>query len=447
VNELTFVEQFADQYAWAQAAAKRRFRFKKQANRGMIESHRLALTLGGVIDRAIDDDEGLQSSDYSTYQIFERDDLVFKLIDLENIRTSRVGYVPRRGIMSPAYIRLQKASKDTYSRYYYWLFYGAYVNNVFNGMGGGVRQNLTPTDLLEFPIPLPDLATQKEVADFLDRKTARIDQLIEKKARFIAVLNEKRIGVITDAVTRGVDPNVAMKNSGVDWIGSIPASWHLMKLGFLGSCANGINIAGDAFGSGFPFVSYSDVYKHRELPAEVDGLVQSTKADRCSYSVKAGDVLFTRTSETIEEVGFASVCFKTIPDAVFAGFLIRFRPADGVLEPEFSKFAFQNSGLRDFFAKEMKLVTRASLSQGLLQKMPILIPPKEEQVKIAGHLELMDRKCTALVAKTQRSIGLLKESRAALITAAVTGQIDVTTWGKDGKTDRRLDQIEEAMRA
>ena len=119
----------------------------------MLEEHRLALTLGGVVDRALDDVEGLQSSDYSTYQIFETDDLAFKLIDLENIKTSRVGHVPRRGIMSPVYIRLSALKKHTYSRYYYWFFYGAYLNNIFNGMGGGVRQNLTPTDLLEFPDP------------------------------------------------------------------------------------------------------------------------------------------------------------------------------------------------------------------------------------------------------------------------------------------------------
>jgi type I restriction enzyme S subunit len=133
------LEQFAGQYAWPVAPAKRRFRFRKQVNHGMQEGHRLALTLRGVIDRSIDDDEGLQSSDYSTYQIFEKDNLVFKLIDLENIKTSRVGHVPRRGIMSPAYIRLERVSAEAFPRYYYWLFYAAYLNNIFNGMGGGVR--------------------------------------------------------------------------------------------------------------------------------------------------------------------------------------------------------------------------------------------------------------------------------------------------------------------
>lgn len=447
MSEQTFLTQFTRQYAWPKAPAKRRFRFKKAINRGMVEEHRLALTLGGVIDRALDDDEGLQSSDYSTYQIFDQDDLVFKLIDLENIRTSRVGYVPRRGIMSPAYIRLSPSHKDTCSRYYYWFFYGAYINNIFNGMGGGVRQNLTPTDLLEFPIPLPDLSVQRAVADFLDRETARIDLLIERKRRFLALLGRRRASVISQAVTRGLDSASPVKDSGVDWIGPIPAHWRMMKLGYLGTCANGINIGGAAFGSGFPFVSYGDVYKNRELPNKVEGLVQSSVDDRVRYSVKAGDVLFTRTSETMEEIGFPSVCLRAIENAVFAGFLIRFRPSGAWLEPRFSKFTFQNLGIRDYFAKEMRLVTRASLSQGLLQKMPIALPPIEEQRKIADFLERIDHKIASIIEKTENSIALLTELRAALITAASTGQIDVTTWGKQGQAGHRLDRIEEAMRA
>lgn len=447
MSELTFLQQFANKYAWNQAPAKRRFRFRKRVNRGMEEEHRLALTLGGVIDRGLDDDKGLQSSDYSTYQIFERDDLVFKLIDLENIKTSRVGYVPRRGIMSPAYIRLQPSNQFTFSRYYYWFFYGAYLNNIFNGMGGGVRQNLTPTDLLEFPVPLPDLNTQKTIASFLDRETARIDQLIEKKKRFLTVLNQKWASTVAFVLTNGLQPDVPFRDSGISWIGEMPAHWDVAKLGHIGRCANGINISGDSFGSGYPFVSYGDVYKNAELPHSVAGLVQSTPEDRVRYSLKAGDVLFTRTSETIDEIGFSSVCMEDIPNAVYAGFLIRFRPAKKKLLPEFSKFLFRNEALRAFFSREMMIVTRASLSQGLLQKMPVLLPPLPEQEKIAGYLQLVENAHVSVADKTQTSIDRLREFRAALITAAVTGQIDVATWGKRGSADRQLDDLQEAMRA
>jgi len=420
-----FMEDFVGTSPWETVPVKHLFGYRKDHNTGMKESHRLALTMGGVIDRSLDDTDGLQSSDYGTYQIFEKGDLAFKLIDLQNIKTSRVGLVPRRGIMSPAYIRLSPRVSRVLPEFYYWYFYAAYLGNIFNGLGGGIRQNLSQSELLEFPVPDINHEEQTAIAKFLDRETARIDWLIEKKDRFIELLKEKRAAVITHAVTKGIDADAPMTSSKVDWIGDVPRHWRVTKLGYLGRSANGINIGGDAFGSGFPFISYGDVYKNRQLPDLIEGRVQSSKEDRISYSVKAGDILFTRTSETVEEVAFPSVAMSTIDGAVFAGFLIRFRPYPRTLDPLFSKYAFQNSGLRDFFAREMKIVTRASLSQGLLQSMPIALPPIAEQVKIGIHLERENAKFDALDANTRRSIKLLKEKRSALITAAVTGKIYV----------------------
>lgn len=445
MTDPTFLETFAQQYAWKCAPAKRRFRYRKQVNRGMREKHRLALTLNGVIDRDIEDLEGLQSSDFSTYQIFEKDNLVFKLIDLENIRTSRVGHVPCRGIMSPAYIRLEATSDDTHPRYYYWLFFAAYINNIFNGMGGGVRQNLTPTDLLEFPVPLLDRDSQVAIAEFLDRETARIDKLIHKKLRLLSVLEQKWNSTVTSTLSNGLDSEVPRKDSRVSWIGEIPAHWNVAMLGHIGRCANGINVGGDAFGSGYPFVSYGDAYRNPALPETVDGLVQSTPRDRARYSLKAGDVLFTRTSETIDEIGISSVCLQDMPDAVYAGFLIRFRPIEGRLDPHYSKFLFRNAALRSFFAREMMIVTRASLSQDLLRKMPVLLPPLPEQREIAAHLGSVEDTMLSISEKTTKSIEKLKEFRSALITETVTGQIDLKEWRQNERTDRRLDDIERVM--
>lgn len=420
-----FLDDFVGTSLWSTLPAKHRFKYTKEFNTGMKESHRLALTLRGVIDRSLDDNEGLQSSDYGSYQIFEPGDLAFKLIDLQNIKTSRVGLVPRRGIMSPAYIRLAPSSEDVVSKFYYWYFYAAYLGNIFNGLGGGIRQNLNPSELINFPVPDLSREDQTAIADYLDRETGRIDGLLEKKTRFIALLKEKRAAVISLAVTKGIDPSAQMKPSGVDWIGDIPQTWRSTKLGYLGRSANGINIGGDAFGKGHPFVSYGDVYKNRQLPETVGGLVESTRADRVSYSIRKGDILFTRTSETIDEIAFPSVCLKTIPDAVFAGFLIRFRPYEGMLDGLFSKYAFQSSSIRHYFGKEMKLVTRASLSQGLLQSLPVPLPPIEEQRRIGAYLERQNDRFEALMQNTQETVELLKERRTALITAAVTGKIDV----------------------
>nr|WP_281354762.1 restriction endonuclease subunit S [Rhodovulum strictum] len=312
---------------------------------------------------------------------------------------------------------------------------------------GATVESIDVQKMMDGRIALPDLATQKRIAAFLDRETARIDELISKKERLITLLDVKLRNAISIAVTKGINGTVDLKTSGVDWIGEIPAHWTVMKLGYLGRCANGINIGGNAFGSGFPFISYSDVYKNRALPVTVSGLVLSTENDRRAYSVEAGDVFFTRTSETIEEIGFSSVCFETIENAVFAGFLIRFRPRKGQFAPVFSKYAFQHSGLRSYFAKEMNLITRASLSQNLLRNMPVALPPLREQESIGHSLNALECKVQAIAEKTRLTVQKLREYRATLITAAVTGQIDVEAYGKVGTAPATLSRTEEEMQA
>lgn len=274
-------------------------------------------------------------------------------------------------------------------------------------------------------ITFPPIGEQTLIAARIDRETTRIDALIAKKTRFVELLKEKRQALITHAVTKGLNPNVKTKDSGVEWIGEVPEHWVTTKLGYLGRCKNGINIGGEAFGSGFPFFSYGDVYKNRVLP-DPSGLVQSSESDRENYSLLRGDVLFTRTSETADEIGYSSACLQDVPNAVFAGFLIRFRPLEKKLYPDFSAYLFQNASLKEFFAKEMNIVTRASLSQDLLKGMPIMLPPLSEQEGIASFLKRKDLSFEKLVRSAEISIELLKERRSAFITAAVTGQIDLT---------------------
>ena len=143
----------------------------------------------------------------------------------------------------------------------------------------------------------------------------------------------------------------AYQDSGVEWLGEIPASWEIKRLRYVGACQNGISKGADYFGSGYPFVNYSDVYTNLELPKMVSGLARSTDEDRKNYSVKTGDIFFTRTSETIEEIGIASTCLNVINNAIFSGFLIRFRPFHSLLFQEFSKYYFRSNKHRYFFVK------------------------------------------------------------------------------------------------
>jgi type I restriction enzyme, S subunit len=221
------------------------------------------------------------------------------------------------------------------------------------------------------------------------------------------------------------------KESGAEWIGSIPKHWHVKRLRYMGTCQNGVSNGADYFGSGYPFVNYTDVYANSELPKVVIGLAKSTDSDRINYSVKAGDVFFTRTSETIEEIGIASTCFNSIDNAIFSGFLIRFRPFINLLFQSFSKYYFRSQLHRLFFVKEMNLVTRASLSQELLKRLPVLVPPLDEQELIAHFLDRKTSQIDALIAKKEALLEKLDEKRTALISHAVTKGLDPNVPMKD----------------
>lgn len=400
---------------------------KEIARERSTEFERLALTLNGVIKRPKDDSEGLQPKEFDGYQILRENDFVFKMIDLQNINTSRVGLSPYTGLVSPAYIRFTPKEQEQYNRYVYYYLMSLYYNCVFNNLGGnGVRSALNAKDMGEFYIPNPSDDEQRRIGDYLDKKSAGVDSLISNVQAQIMKLKAYKQSVITRVVIDGLDPTVTKKDCGEDWIGEIPIHWNKLRVKYIGETQNGISKGGEFFGSGYPFVSYGDVYKNIELPTTVAGLVESTEDERDNYSVCKGDIFFTRTSETIEEVGFSSVCTETIENATFAGFLIRLRPFTDALTTEYAKYYFRGDHIRRYLVKEMNIVTRASLGQGLLKAMTVLIPPHDEQLAIAEYL---DKKCSQidqLIAIKQKKIEKLEQYKKSLIYEYVTGKKEVS---------------------
>lgn len=306
-----------------------------------------------------------------------------------------------------------------------WLYYVLSTMNLGQYSVATAQPGLSVDNLSTLRLPFPPIEIQSKTADYLDSRCVEIDDLIAKKRGLLNMLAEKRSALITRAVTKGIDPEADMKPSGIDWLGDIPANWDARRLRFVGRAQNGINIGGDAFGKGFPFVSYGDVFKNFELPSEPSGLVESSEIDRKRYSVRRGDVFFTRTSETIEEIGMSAVCLESIPEATFAGFVIRMRPWPETLLPEFSKYYFRNSTLRAFLVKEMNLVTRASLSQTLLGNVPVLLPTLDEQAKIVEFIDAEVGKIDRVSKSVEVAIATLNEYRAAIVTKAVTGELEV----------------------
>lgn len=294
--------------------------------------------------------------------------------------------------------------------------------------GHGIVADLWTTrysEMKTISIPFPSDTEQEQIVRYLDSMTAKINKLIRAKKKQIALLQEQRQAIINNAVTRGLDPNVEMKDSGIDWIGEIPKHWTIQRLGHFSSLQNGISAPAEYFGSGFPFIGYGDVYNNYEIPSTISGRAKSSNEEQKRYSVQEGDIFFTRTSETMEEIAFSSVCRKTIPHATFSGFLIRVRPHKRVISTLFAKYYFRNMKLRNYFVKEMNLVTRASLSQQLLRNLPVILPPIEEQEEIAQKIEAENDCFSLTINKFEHEITLFDEYKKSLISSIITGQADV----------------------
>ena len=323
---------------------------------------------------------------------------------------------------------IAKNQSSTPNNYLSYLFKTDCWRSQIRSSVNGVKLFSVPQRLLgSTTIILPPFSEQQKIANYLDKVCGEVDEMIALQEQMIEKLKAYKQSVITEAVTKGLNPDVPMKDSGIDWIGEVPEGWEIVRLKALGGLQNGISQSGDYFGEDFeyPFISYSDVYKNIEIPYP-SGRANSTIEDRIRYSVLEGDVLFTRTSETIEEIGFAATCTNTIYNAVFSGFLIRFRPNSNKLFKGYSKYYFRSDIHRAYFVKEMNLVTRASLSQDLLKNLFVLIPSFSEQQSIASYLDTKCAEIDALIAIKQAKIEELKDYKKSVIYEYVTGKKEVT---------------------
>ena len=386
----------------------------------------LSLTIeAGVIPYEEKGNQGNKAKENcEEYKLAYPDTLV---VNSMNVIIGAVGISKYFGCVSPVYY-VFKAAKGSNLRYIYYLFTNVGFQKEMRKYAKGImeiRLRIAAADMLKLSIPLPSAAEQQRIAAYLDEQCGEIDKVLAKTRESIEEYKKLKQSVITEAVTQGIRPDRPMKPSGIEWIGDIPEEWGIRRLRHLGCCQNGISKGAEFFGSGYPFVSYSDVYKNMELPRWVNGLVESTDEERERYSVLHGDIFFTRTSETIEEIGFTAVCLNTIPNATFAGFLIRVRPTTSLITPEFSKYYFRSDSHRCFFVKEMNLVTRASLGQELLKKLPVLLPPLDEQQEIVAYLDQQCAEIDRLIAKKEQIITELESYKKSLIYECVTGKREV----------------------
>lgn len=387
---------------WCFDKAKWFLSYRKQLNSDGKIDNVLSLTLRGVVNNDPDNPEGLVPKDYRTYQIFEADDLVFKLIDLENVRTSRVGLVHEQGIMSSAYIRLV-VPEGWNARFLHYYYFRLYQAEVFNKIGSGVRSTLGQSDLLELPIPIVDRSTQDGIVHFLDEKCAKIEEAVRIKDEQIALLRERRQILIQQAVTRGLNPGAPMRDSGIDWIGQIPAHWEVRRFRFLCSIATGSKNTEDKVDGGrYPF------------------FVRSQTAERINtYSYDGEAVLTAGDGAGVGKVYHYVNGKFDFHQRVYK--FSNFREVKGKYLFHYLDANFFNVALLGA-AKS----TVDSLRLPLIQNFLVAFPPDlEEQEDVLAHITKDSEKIESAIAIKQDQIAALKEYKTSLINAAVTGKIKV----------------------
>jgi len=274
----------------------------------------------------------------------------------------------------------------------------------------------------------PKKGEQVEIAGFLDRETAKIDALIAEQEKLLALLAEKRQAIISHAVTRGLDPNAPMKDSGIPWLGAVPAHWgvHSFRRELISSISNGIFKKKDEFGSGALLVNVFDIYRP-DFQIEYGGLdrVMCSDAEIDSYRVHAGDLFFVRSSLKVEGIAVAAVAPSCDEPAVYECHLIRARPRANSFNARFASYLFNSDPWRQHFIRSAKITTMTTIDQEAILSTPVLLPPYAEQMEISEFVHSELKRLDATRHSVDGAIVLLRERRNALITAAVTGQIDV----------------------
>lgn len=411
--------------SWSLNKLHRVFRVRKgNKNVGMQEANLLSLSYGRIIQKNIDTAEGLLPESFETYQIVEPGNIVMRLTDLQNDKRSlRQGIVNQRGIITSAYDALE-LEKGHDPRFWAYALLALDLAKYYYSLGGGVRQSIKFSDFPNDWIASPAAKTQKTIADFLDRETARIDQLIEKKERLLSVLRERQSVSARRLLSGEAVESHDRLTADTPWLSAVPIHWELVPLRRLVKISTGGRDTQDRVDDGpYPF------YVRSMNVEKIDTFSYDTEAVLTSGDGAGVGKVFHHVNGRFElhQRMYAFTEFKRMSGLYFFYFLKSF-------------FYLQ---MTQWSAKS----TVDSVRMPFLKSMVFAVPPRSEQEILLRKIDESFQRTEKLANEIRRSNNRLREFRSALITAAVTGQIDVANWSRRGSTDRRLDQIEEEMSA
>lgn len=301
-------------------------------------------------------------------------------------------------------------------------------------------KHLSSDDIRRISLPLPKISEQHHITTFLDYEIARIDWLIRKQQRLIELLQEKRQAIISHAVTKGLDPDAPMKDSSVEWLGHVPAHWAVAPLRWYAEIQGGL-----AKGKGYedvptverPYLRVANVQDgHLDLTEVHTITVSAADASRCS--LKYGDVLMNEGGDN-DKLGRGTMWREEIKDCLHQNHVFAIRPDKRMLPEWLALFTRSNSARSYFYLYSKQSTNLASISSSNLMSCLLPLPPIDEQTAIIDDVSERLKRIDRLTESVDDGLRLLAEHRTALISAAVTGKIDVRDW----QPPRSLNEPEE----
>ena len=382
----------------------------------------------GVILRDVEDDSENHNfipDDLSNYKLIEKGQ--FGMNKMKAWQGS-YGVSSHTGIVSPAYY-VFKFIKPIYPEFFHWAIRSKTYISFFGSASDGVRigqWDLSKDRMKNIPFVFPDVDSQKKIVEFIQDKAEQIDQAIVIKEQQIVLLNERKQIVIQKAVTQGLNPNVAMKDSGVEWIGQIPEHWHIKKLKYLAQVEGGFAFSSDSFkDEGVQLLKISNLYMNTlSLERQPTFLDEKYLNTHSKWVVSKGDILMSLTGTLgKKDYGFAILLEDN------SKFFLNQRVGKISFNADIDKFFILNQLQSDVFLDQIYQLPsgtkQANLSNEHIENAYLIIPNSNEQKQIANFIAELVQTNKILIENTLKEIDVLKEYKTTLINDAVTGKIKV----------------------
>lgn len=286
---------------------------------------------------------------------------------------------------------------------------------------------LNREDAYDKTVPVPENDVQKSIVSYLDRKTTQIDELIAKKERMIELFKEKRVAIINQAVTKGLDPKAEMKDSGIEWLGKVPKHWAVKKLKFNSSVHfSSVDKKSEEGELAVRLCNYVNVYYNDYITNDLDFMEATASAEEvCKFQLNIDDVIITKDSESWNDIAIPAYVLETSDKLICGYHLAQIRPNSKVLKGRFLFWMLSGDAFNYQFRIEATGITRYGLSNYGLSNSLVVLPPINEQEVISAYLDKKTKQIDQQIEQETRSIDLLKEYRTSLISEVVTGKIDV----------------------